>query len=97
MSDEHVSDVEVRFYQWVIDCADPRTLAAFWLRFTGFEVSQEGDDWFSIRSPDDRTRIGFQQVPETKTVKNRVHLDFSATDEEAAASGSKLWAPRVVG
>jgi hypothetical protein len=29
--------------------------------------------------------IGFQKVPEEKVVKNRVHLDFWAVDEEAAA------------
>ena len=29
--------------------------------------------------------IGFQKVPEGKVVKNRVHLDFWAADEEAAA------------
>ncbi len=39
----------------------------------------------SIYSPNDSMRIGFQQVPEGKVVKNRVHLDFSAADEEATA------------
>jgi hypothetical protein len=29
--------------------------------------------------------IGFQKVPEGKVVKNRVHLDFWAGDEEATA------------
>ena len=33
-----MADIDVRFYQLVIDCADPRSLAAFWMRFTGFEI-----------------------------------------------------------
>jgi hypothetical protein len=28
---------DVRFYQVVIDCADPRSLADFWMTFTGYE------------------------------------------------------------
>jgi catechol 2,3-dioxygenase-like lactoylglutathione lyase family enzyme len=77
--------VDVRFYQVVIDCADPQALSAFWRGFTGFEVSQDGDDWSSIKAPDGRSRIGFQKVPEGKVVKNRVHIDFVANDEEATA------------
>ena len=76
---------DVRFYQVVIDCAEPRRLAEFWMAFTGFEVSHAGDDWFSIRAPDGSARIGFQQVPEDKVVKNRVHIDFAAKDEETTA------------
>jgi predicted enzyme related to lactoylglutathione lyase len=77
--------VDVRFHMVVIDCADPRSLAAFWEGFTGYERRSDEEDWVSIYSPDDSMRIGFQQVPEGKVVKNRVHVDFSATDEEATA------------
>jgi predicted enzyme related to lactoylglutathione lyase len=77
--------VEVRYHQVVIDCADPRALAAFWMKFTGFETSYGDDTWYSIKHPSGSLRIGFQKVPEPKTVKNRVHVDFVAKDEEAAA------------
>ena len=70
----------------VIDCADPPTLAAFWSMFTGYEVDHGDDDWVSLRSPNGDERISFQKVPEPKTVKNRVHLDFAAEDEEATAT-----------
>jgi hypothetical protein len=80
-----MGDIEVRFDQLVIDCADPRSLAAFWTRFTGFEIGRAYDDWVSIRSPDGRTRIGFQRVPEAKAGKNRLHVDFAAEDEETTA------------
>lgn len=75
----------VRFHMVVIDCADPRSLASFWERFTGYERHGDHEDWVSIHATDDSMRIGFQQVPEGKVVKNRVHLDFEAADEEATA------------
>jgi hypothetical protein len=77
---------DVRFRMVVIDCADPRSLAAFWEGFTGYERRGDDEDWVSICAPDDSTRIGFQRVPEGKVVKNRVHIDFEATDEEATAT-----------
>jgi predicted enzyme related to lactoylglutathione lyase len=77
--------VDVRFHLVVIDCADPRSLAAFWERFTGYERRSDYEDWVSIYAPDGSMRIGFQQVPEGKIVKNRVHLDFAADDEEVTA------------
>ena len=42
-----MADIDVRIYQLVIDCADPRSLAAFWMRFTGFEIARAHDDWVS--------------------------------------------------
>ena len=86
-----MADIDVRFYQLVIDCADPRSLAAFWMRFTGFEIGSAHDDWVSIRSPDDGTRIAFQRVPESKAGKNRLHVDF-ATKDEAATGATRRWA-----
>jgi predicted enzyme related to lactoylglutathione lyase len=77
--------VEVRYYQVVIDCADPRSLATWWREMLGWEPSATDDDWSSIRAPGGAPRIGFQKVPEPKTVKNRVHLDLAATDEESTA------------
>jgi hypothetical protein len=88
---------DLRVYSVVIDCADPRSLAVFWRRITGFEQGTTAIEWCSLHSADGRTRIGFQQVPEVKTVKNRVHLDLSSADEEAAATAleavgaTRLW------
>ena len=39
MTDEHASDADVRLCQVVIDRTDPRSLASFWMRFTGFEAT----------------------------------------------------------
>ena len=71
MTNDEMPVADLRVHQVVVDCSDPRTLSAFWRRITGFEAGSTLDDWCSIRSADGRTRIGFQQVPEVKTVKNR--------------------------
>jgi predicted enzyme related to lactoylglutathione lyase len=89
--------VEVRFREVVIDCADPRSLAAFWVAFTGYEIRRAYDDWVAIEATDGSMLIGFQQVPEGKVVKNRVHLDFAAEDPEPTArqiealGATRLW------
>jgi predicted enzyme related to lactoylglutathione lyase len=89
--------IHVRFREVVIDCADPRRLAEFWAGFTGYARRTSNEDWATIGPPDDSMIIGFQQVPEGKVVKNRVHLDFSAADEEATAleieamGATRLW------
>jgi predicted enzyme related to lactoylglutathione lyase len=69
----------------VIDCADPPTLARWWSSFTGYTLRTDREDWSTIANEDQSMIIGFQKVPEGKVVKNRVHLDFWAADEEATA------------
>jgi glyoxalase superfamily protein len=76
---------DVRFHQVMIDCADPPGLAEFWSSFTGYIVKRAVEDWATIESEDGSRRIGFQLVPEGKVVKNRVHIDFMAKDEETTA------------
>jgi hypothetical protein len=45
----------------------------------------------AIRSPDPgRPRVLFQQAPEGKTVKNRVHLDLRPGEEDPAAVVERL-------
>jgi hypothetical protein len=89
--------VEVRFKEVVIDCAEPRSLAEFWVGFTGYTIRHAYDDWVSIGTPDSSMIIGFQKVPEGKAAKNRVHIDFAASDEEITArqieamGATRLW------
>jgi predicted enzyme related to lactoylglutathione lyase len=89
--------VDVRFREVVVDCADPPRLAAWWAGFTGYRLGAKHDDWSTISNEDRSMIIGFQKVPEGKVVKNRVHLDFFASDEEAAAreieamGAKRLW------
>ncbi|WP_055589162.1 VOC family protein [Peterkaempfera griseoplana] len=87
-----------RFTELVVDCHDPERLAAFWCAVLGFKVIDRGEDMVEIGSwvptvEEVRARqmpptLMFIQVPEGKTVKNRLHLDVSpidgSTDEEVA-------------
>ncbi|WP_411111244.1 VOC family protein [Streptomyces sp. c-19] len=62
-----------------IDCADAHALAAFWAQVLDAEVTAEdgvGDPEVVSAGAD----LLFIQVPEAKTVKNRVHLDLQPQD-----------------
>lgn len=59
-----------------IDCADAYALARFWSEVTGRPLDPEcrpGDEETWVELADGPT-LYFNQVPEPKTVKNRVHL-----------------------
>jgi predicted enzyme related to lactoylglutathione lyase len=60
----------------VVDCADAARLSAFWQAVLGWEYRMREPDWCSLRNPAGGAHLSFQQVPEGKVVKNRVHLDI---------------------
>jgi predicted enzyme related to lactoylglutathione lyase len=67
------------------DCSDPYRLAEFWSQVTGYQ--QDPDDPNLPDDPeallvgqDGQPNLLFIGVPESKTVKNRVHLDLQPTD-----------------
>ena len=57
------------------------------MRSGPFIAMQESDDtWAWIKGSDSgAVEIGFQRVPESKSVKNRVHVDLHTDDEEREA------------
>jgi catechol 2,3-dioxygenase-like lactoylglutathione lyase family enzyme len=60
-----------------VDCAEPRRVAEFWCGVLGYEISDEDEGDVEIRDPAGRGwPLLFQVVPESKTVKNRLHLDL---------------------
>lgn len=70
---------KVREVQVTFDCAEPARVAAFWAEVLGYEVTGAEDDWAGAADPTGAgPRLYFQQVPEGKVVKNRVHLDVRA-------------------
>jgi hypothetical protein len=81
-----------KFTELVIDCADPSSLARFWCSVLDYEVQDEDDEIVMIGSPavpEGKSRLGpvppaltFARVPESKTVKNRLHIDVNPTDRE---------------
>lgn len=67
----------------VIDCADPPRLARFWAVVLGGGPVDRDPDWSYVDPPGGQLRLAFQQVPEGKTVKNRLHLDIEVDDIDA--------------
>ena len=65
-----------------MDCADALELSEFWARALGYEHRVRTEGWVILADPERKgVGLGFQQVPEPKVVKNRVHLDLLVTDE----------------
>lgn len=66
-------------YYTTFDCADPRGLATFWATALSYEIyaPNEANGEVELRDPTgEGPRLGFMKVPESKVVKNRVHLDL---------------------
>ena len=66
-----------------IDCADAATLAQFWAHVLGRPVSPQPTAEFAAIDAGASTQgplLAFHQVPEAKTVKNRLHLDLISSD-----------------
>ena len=62
-----------------IDAVRPRVIADFWCGVLGWQVVDESDGVISIAAPDGSwPTIDVAPVPETKSVKNRLHLDLRA-------------------
>ncbi|MDQ3927997.1 MAG: SRPBCC domain-containing protein, partial [Chloroflexota bacterium] len=69
------------FKEIVFDCDSPRTLADFWAAVTGYQRVADADTYVAIADPRGvEPELAFVQVPEPKTVKNRLHLDVNLED-----------------
>jgi len=70
----------------VIDAHDPAMLARFWASVLDWTIFYESDEEVVI-SKDDKTwpglLFGTTPSPETKTIKNRLHLDLAPDDQDA--------------
>ena len=72
----------------VIDSRDPQSLAPFWCALLDVGVAESiGSGQFVVLTPTaDGLTIGFQQVPEAKSGKNRLHLDLVVGDLDKATA-----------
>jgi predicted enzyme related to lactoylglutathione lyase len=73
----------MRLRHLTFDCADPYALATFWSTVTGWPVSDEdqpGDPEALVLAPDPVPGLLFIRVPESKSVKNRLHIDWVPTE-----------------
>jgi predicted enzyme related to lactoylglutathione lyase len=71
----------------VLDCADPQRLAEFWAPALGYaNLGTAGSYVLLLPNGKPGPKLLLQQVPEAKTVKNRMHLDIETTDIETEAN-----------
>ncbi len=70
-----------------IDCSDPSRLARFWSQALGWTIDFEDGTEVAITPPASQdghtTDLLFLRVPDTKRVKNRLHLDLRPDDRDA--------------
>jgi len=89
-----------RFTELIVDGHDLRRLADFWCEVLGYRILEEKDSWIEIGDHElmpEEARAGpvtptlvFVPVPETKSVKNRVHIDVSPIDRTQAEEVERL-------
>jgi catechol-2,3-dioxygenase len=73
-------------YGLSVDAADAEKLAHFWAEALGRELVSGASTEFATLTPDGTSlRLSFHQVPEPKSVKNRLHLDLISSTFEAEA------------
>ena len=74
----------VEWEQLIVDARDPEALGRWWCDALGWVVVGDDPNEFEIRPAADRLPgLLFVPVPEAKTVKNRLHLDFRPDDRDA--------------
>ena len=76
----------------VIDCAHPDALVPFWTAATGWDVHQTLPNFASLRAPGGTGPfLELLQVPDVKTVKNRLHVDVAPlNDGDTETEASRL-------
>jgi predicted enzyme related to lactoylglutathione lyase len=64
----------------MFDCASPAELAGWWAAQFGGSARELIPGELVVVFRPEGPRLGFQKVPDPTPGKNRMHLDFSATD-----------------
>jgi predicted enzyme related to lactoylglutathione lyase len=85
-----------RIDEVVIDCSQPKALAAFWSAVLGGQMQERDQTWCYI-DPPRWTRLAFQKVPESKIAKNRLHLDVEVSEIPVAISEAEALGAKRVG
>ncbi|MGW2050728.1 VOC family protein [Streptomyces sp. NPDC001858] len=76
--------MSLEWEQTIVDAADPLALGRWWAAALGWVVVNGAADEYEIRPSQDRLPgLLFVPVPEAKSVKNRLHLDFRPDDRDA--------------
>ena len=86
-----------------LDAHDPLALAQFWAEALGWKIGEEVNEievWIERELGDPKNTgfpdILFLKVPDSKVVKNRLHLDLRPDDQDAeVARLEKLGAKKI--
>jgi hypothetical protein len=74
-----------------IDSVNPRPIAEFWCTVLDWKIIEEDEEGISIGPADGSwPRIDVIVVPESKTMKNRLHLDLRADGVSTAEELERL-------
>ena len=81
-----------RFTELCVDCSDPEMVGRFWSQVLGYEMKGPDEDGLvSLEAPPGAgPHLVFINVPEGKTVKNRLHIDVNATDRSQEEEVERL-------
>jgi hypothetical protein len=94
--------MSIRWQSVCVDATDPAGLARWWAELLGWRITFEADDEVVLEPPSGSAEDGvspeilFLKVPETKAVKNRLHIDLRPEDHDAEVKRAEaLGAVRV--
>ncbi len=81
------------FKDLCLDATERRTLAEWWCTAIGYQLHfRESGEWSgAIQDPTGNgPMIWINEVPEAKTIKNRMHFDVDGDKDELIAQGATL-------
>jgi hypothetical protein len=73
----------LKWEQVVVDCQNPAVLGRWWSEALGWEIIDEDHEELELANPNGVPNLLFIVVPEGKTLKNRLHLDFVPDNQDA--------------
>ena len=80
-----------RFTELVIDAHDAHAQGRWWANVLDYDITSDDADGVEISARDGSSpTLLFAQVPESKTVKNRLHIDVNPTDRDQEAEVHRL-------
>lgn len=72
-----------RFTTLNVDCAEPEPLARFWAEVLGSKVDETDEESAYVPAPEDvGPGLFFIKVPESKSGKNRIHIDLNPSGSD---------------
>jgi hypothetical protein len=81
--------MDIRIQCVVVDAHDCQLLARFWSAALGWRITVETEDEWAIEPPEGSREVDvapdilFVKVPDTKSVKNRLHFDLRPVDQQS--------------